>query len=545
MVSDLENKRIFIIYHCNETNDGITFNDMNVTYVLLNTAKPVHSVELRWAPTIYVINCEDSREYLTIIKFLYLTRYWNPRAVFIVSVLQDQNMSEYARTSWNYGISFLYLLTSNGKLFTYSLYSNGSCGNNTNLYEVSSISRRKPLLYFNNCPLRIMAAKILPYVIDPYDEINCGYEVTLIKEIAFHAKMVPVFINQTYPHWGQTKLNGSYSYMFRDLFEGNIDVVIGMVVAQSNWFGKDFDGTHIPGLEASHFYVPSAKPIDGWKNFTLVFSRTVWIALTVIIVFTSLAVYLVSKSSHKTVVYADLSKCIFITLRMSLSPQPAPTVCVYLRFILTLWCSSFLLINTAYQSQLISTLLKPAYEHQISSVEEVIHSSHLKYGGFDGLIEFFDAANEDIFKEIRKNWINCTLSTACLNRTAINRDFAVMKTVKTVTYYMQSMYRKPTGEFQIYKLDDYAFVYSISFALRRGSAYLVRFNSLIAALVENGLYNKWIDNIPSSLRKRHADQMVQLNLHHLKAAFLLLVAGYATATIIFLGEIKLKLKKEN
>lgn len=552
MISDLEGKRIFIVYHCNDTSDReVVFNCWDVSYVLLNTAEHFISTAAHpWTPNVYIVDSKDIGEYIATLKFLYLTQYWNPRAIFIISLSQNEDIGEYAEISWKHGIQPLYIITPEGKMFTYFLFKDGSCGNNTKLQEISretkiEVFNREPQLYFNNCPLKILAFTILPYVIDPFDKTNCGYEVKLIKAIAARARLIPVFLNHSYPHWGQTKKNGSYSYMFQDLYEGKADMVMGMVVAQSNWFSKDFDGTHIPGLEASHFFVPSALPIDGWKNFTLVFSKTVWAVLTVAVVFTSLAVYVVTKTSDKTAACTNLPKCIFITLRMSLSPQSVPAASGYLRFTLTLWCSSFLLINSAYQSQLISTLMKPSHDHQITTVDEAIHSSQLQYGGFEGLIEFFNAAAEDIYKDVKKNWINCSLTEKCLNRTAKKRDFAVMKTVKTVKYYTRNMYRRPNGEFEIYKLNDYAFVYSISFALRRGSPYLERFNSLIAALVENGLYDKWIDSIPNPIRRRHADQLVQLNLHHLKAAFLLLIAGELCAVVAFIIEIKCRLRRVN
>lgn len=546
---DKEEKNIVIaFYYSNNTDHEILFDSCEPSCVLLNAAKSFSiDSQLTWTPSAYIITTDDVSKYMSILQSLYLTWIWNPRALFIISLYEGEDASNYAEVSWKYGIMFLYIVTTKEIVFSYDLYNNGSCGNNINLQKIPKehIFKRKLLpLRFNHCPLRILATKILPYVIDPYDKTNCGYEVKLVREIAAHADLEPIFVNHSYPHWGQKESNGSYSYMFADLYEGKADLMMGMVVAQSSWFSKEFEGTHMHGLEASHFFVPSAAVVDGWKNFTQVFSATVWITLLISVVVTSTAVYIASKSFEEKSQYNDIQNCIFTTLRMCLSPKLTHTT-TRLRFIFTLWCASFLLINTAYQSQLISTLLKPAHEHQITSVEEVVYASNLKLGGFEGLVDFFTAAADDVYKDIKKNWINCTLSETCLNRTAKQRDFAVMKTVKTVVYHLQNMYRRPNGEYEVYKLEDYAFVYSICFALRRGSPYLERFNSLLLGLAENGLYNRWVDSIPSPFRKVHSDQMVQLNLHHLKLAFVLLLVGHASAAFVLFIECKINSKNSH
>lgn len=538
-----ENNIIIAYYFSENTDQEITFDGCETSCVLLNAAKsfPADS-QLTWTPNVYIITTDDVSKYTTILQSLYLTWFWNPRASFIISLYEGEDASNYTEISQKYGILFLYIVTTKGTVLSYDLYNNGSCGNNTVLQKILKehiFNRKLPPLRFNHCPLRILAARISPYVIDPYDRKNCGYEVKLVREITAHSELEPIFVNHSYPHWGQKEINGFYSYMFGDLYEGKVDLMMGMVVAQSGWFGKEFEGTHMHGLEASHFYVPSAAVVDGWKNFTQVFSATVWTTLLISAVVTSIAAYFASKSSEDKAVSEDIQNCIFTTLRMCFSPKSTPTA-NHLRFIFTLWCASFLLINTAYQSQLISTLLKPAHEHQIDSVEEVVYASNLKLGGFEGLVDFFNAAADDVYKDIKKKWINCTLSETCLNRTAKKRDFAVMKTVKTVVYYLQNMYRRPNGEYEVHKLDDYAFVYSICFALRRGSPYLERFNSLLLGLAENGLYNRWVDSIPSPARKVHSDQMVQLNLHHLKVVFVLLVVGHASAALVLLIECKIK-----
>lgn len=531
---------ILIIYFNNNTSCEIAFdvNYSRASYMLFTATEHFAITLLTRPPKVYIIATENVSQYTLILKSLYATWFWNPRAYFIVVSLKSEATS-YAKISQKYAIQFLYILTISGTILSYDLFDHGSCGDNINLREVTNqrIFKHKLRLRFNHCPLKILAAKVVPYVIDPYDKTNCGYEVKLIREVAVHADLRPVFINHTYPHWGQSKdKNGSYSFMFKDLYDGKIDLIMGMVVAQSGWFGLEFEGTHMHGLEASHFYVPSAAPIDGWKNFTQIFSTAVWIMLVISGVVTFFVAYLASRISETDTIYKNIKNCIFITYRMCFSPQIAPTH-AYFRYIFSLWCITFLLINTAYQSQLVSTLLKPAHEHQIDSVEEVLYFSHLEYGGFDGLVDFFNAAADDIYKDIKKNWINCTLSSACLNRTAKDRDFAVMKTVKTVMYYMQDTLRRPNGEIEVYKLEDYAFVYSICFALRRGSPYLERVNSLLLGLAENGLYNRWVNSIPTLIRKIHSDQLVQLNLHHLKMAFLLLLVGHTIAAIAFTAEI--------
>lgn len=544
IISNTKKKNICIVSYFNSNpNFEIAFEAYAASYVLINAGEPFAvDDQLTWIPEVYVYATDNLSKYTAALELLYLTWFWNPRALFMISLYEGESASNYAEVSWKYGILFLYIVTNNGTILTYDLFNQSSCGNNTTLQKISreKVSQVLLPLRFNRCPLKILAAKILPYVIDPYDKTNCGYEVKLVREIAIRANLNPIFINHSYPHWGQKERNGSYSYMYKDLYDGKVDLVMGMVVAQSYWFAKDFEGTHMHGLEASHFYVPSAVTVDGWKNFTQVFSATVWITLITSAMVTALAAYFASKTLEDCPVRKNrLQYFIFTTFRMCFSPQHAPSV-AYLRFIFTLWCALFLLINTAYQSQLISTLLKPAHEHQIDSVEEVIYSSNLKYGGFDGLVDFFNAAAGKIFKDIKKNWINCTLSSECLNRTAKNRDFAVMKTVKTVAYHLQNDYRRINGEYEIYKLKDYAFVYSICFALRRGSPYIERFNSLLLGLAENGLYNRWVDSIPKPTRRVHSDLMVQLNLHHLKLAFLVLIAGHASAAIIFLAELKTK-----
>lgn len=543
LVSQFEKRHICFVFH----NDSILRYDFplelsDMSYILLDTSKPLPTTIAEPTPKVYIVATESATECKSILSSLHLTTYWNPTAHFFIIASKPEDMNEYAKISLLYDIHFFYLVTNDQRVFTYFSFKNGSCGNNTKLRRVKNLSKifqRHQPTTFNNCSLRIAVAPVPPYVIDPNDPTNPGFEVNVMREIARRSNLTPVFTSHPILLWGQKGKDPRDLYMFRDLKRNKADLVAGLVVADARWYNSGFDGTIIHGFETSYFYLPTVRARKRWILLR-VFAKPVWAALAFSGSLVVVAVFLFGKRLENREICKDLKSCCFLLVRMSLSPKRLSTRSRYLRFLLTLWCVTFLLLASAYQSQLIYALLKPRYEDQIQSVEEMVYSSKLKIGGFAGVLEFLHEATGPIYKDIEKKWISCSLDIECLNRTAKEQDIAVLKSERVATYFMQKLYCRKDGAYAIYKLDGFAFTYCTCFALRRGSPFLSRFNSLLVGIIENGLYSKWVKDAadPGKPCKGSTDHLVKLSLQHVRTVFAILFVGHVAATLVFIFEVQ-------
>lgn len=183
----------------------------------------------------------------------------------------------------------------------------------------------------------------------------------------------------------------------------------------------------------------------------------------------------------------------------------------------------------------------------MTNLEELIASG--SEFGFYPTIEEAYKENSSTNNAILKRYQPCPLSAECLNRTAFQRDYAVVKNRRQVLYLMPRYYTFPNGRDMLYDTGIASFTTKERYYMYKGFPLLERFDYLLMLLSSNGLINKWdADTRFFVLKIKSDDQPEPLTLNHLQGAFYIYTFGLSfafTALFCEFGFGKFKTCKRN
>lgn len=167
--------------------------------------------------------------------------------------------------------------------------------------------------------------------------------------------------------------------------------------------------------------------------------------------------------------------------------------------------------------------------------------SDLQMGFFSSLAGIYSDPTIKTHRIIYNKFVACPLTEQCLNRTAFQRDFAVIKNKKQAIYLMSKYYTDPGGKPMIYAFDDIVIPILPKYYLYRGNPLLARLDHFLLLFQSNGLAVKWDRDIAHSAKvsKVRSDNPEQQNLTigHLQGPFFLLLFGYLLSIFTFFIEI--------
>jgi hypothetical protein len=209
-----------------------------------------------------------------------------------------------------------------------------------------------------------------------------------------------------------------------------------------------------------------------------------------------------------------------------------------------------LIINTAYQSSLISVLTHPQFEPPVDTVEKLLNS-HMKYSYTAKVQLWYSRADDPTSKTILEKGLECRTIESCLKRIVSTQDFAVCGGELHISYLSyQEKYSYSEGP-KFIPFKDEVGSYLVSMFFRCGSPFLESFNRILYRLVETGMVQKfWEDiNLRDIGQKDDKDDAededadvgvsdaVVLTVTHLQGAFNLLLLGLTFGLIVFIIEL--------
>lgn len=285
------------------------------------------------------------------------------------------------------------------------------------------------------------------------------------------------------------------------------------------------------------WFVPIAKQIGQWENITIIFEPIVWLSILIVLITNGIAWWILGRNREKEAPYKELSLCLMGSLYILLQGSLAIPKAWKLRFVVIIWSISSLMLFTAHQCQLTGILTSPMYEHQISNTKELVDSK-LGCGYYEPLKVLFSDKTNRVYQKMLEKHVNCDLTMECANRTAFQRDVAVLKNRREIQYLIPKWYLSKNGKPLLYSFKENQFslwgkIYAI-----RGFPIMPKMNEYLLLLRANGLIEKW-DMDVSTVRKDDKDypKIQTLSLDHLQAAFYLLGFGVICSTLMFIGEI--------
>lgn len=390
----------------------------------------------------FVLLPTSTEKFDKMLAILYQSWYWNSRAKFLV-VLNQEEMDEAFRIAWKYLIYNIVIISPENKtinLYTFYPYSGHHCAEFlhhellSSCASVGSLFPTKIPSNLNGCEVKLM-----PYIIPPYvtnvsasrkDPSASGLEVTIVHTIATKLNLTERYINNPFDHWGYKFKDGTYSLMYKALYEKEIDLIFGFTYGNSS-YTFDFDPSFCHLVDKTVWFFPTALQIPQWKNMIAIFEKKLWIVIIVVLVLNGISWWALARNREEVADFRDFNLCLMKSMCMMFQGSVRPPKKWSLRINFFIWAVSCVLIFTAYQCQLVSILTHPLYEKQMETLEDLLTSGN-EFGFYPTVEDAYLNDNNWISKVIMKKHITCPLTEKCLNRTAFKRNFAVVKNVRQV-----------------------------------------------------------------------------------------------------------------
>ena len=304
--------------------------------------------------------------------------------------------------------------------------------------------------------------------------------------------------------------------------------------------------------ETVQWFGPPRKPIPQWKGLVILFTPLMWLLVLIVyliasIIFWSLANFHRSVNEHTS--YKNPIACFLLTFSIVLGeavfvrPQTW-----YLRLFFVVWVYYCLLINTAYQSSLISVLTKQQFEPPIDTLEKLL-DSQMPYGYIAPLKMWCNKVVGLTSKQLLGGGIECPTLDYCLKRIISTQNFAVCGGGLHNLYLSYQTKYSFSGTPKFVPFKDVIVSYYPTMFFRPGSPFLHNFDSIILRMLAAGMVDHFWEDIKmrniGHTEEEDEDEddeeggsdAVVLTLNHLQSAFILLILGLAFGIIVFIIEL--------
>lgn len=441
--------------------------------------------------------------------------------------------------------------------YTWRPYSRTNCGGkcdsvyildrciNSTIYEFEKQHDMFPS-DMKGCPLVAYAVISEPYVMPPmrkltntsFDdayEFAKGGEINLVKIISQFTNMsLIVRTSETLENWGVVYPNGTATGAFKVLRNESADLVIGNVEV-STILRKWFNPTVNYLQDEMTLCVPKAGQAATWDNLVIIFQWSTWVATFFSLIIIGLMFHIFYYREHRGTATKWPTNSLLMTFSMLLGwgatfKPRSPTF----RILIFAWLCFSINMGISYESFLRSFLMHPRFEKQISTEADLIQSG-IPLGGREIYRSYFETNNASSFYLYRK--YNSTTFSEGVSRAALKRNFAVVSSRRQAVYQDQKL-GKGAPLIYCFPESNNMYKYGVALLARRWFPMLERFNNIIRSVSENGLINKWMDEILiHAVNVEGGGTVVPLSIQHLLGAFMLIGFMYVASIVIFIGEV--------
>ncbi|XP_052744131.1 uncharacterized protein LOC112044642 [Bicyclus anynana] len=129
-----------------------------------------------------------------------------------------------------------------------------------------------------------------------------------------------------------------------------------------------------------------------------------------------------------------------------------------------------------------------------------------------------------------------------VRRAAFEKNFAVVSSRRQAEYMDQKL-GKGAPLIYCFPESDNLYKYGVVLLARQWFPMLERFNNIIRSVSENGLIDKWNEELFIHNTRDATNAILPLSIQHLLGAFILIGILYAVSVVIFMGEIILGMLK--
>jgi hypothetical protein len=378
------------------------------------------------------------------------------------------------------------------------------------------------------CPLRVNTVICPPYAF-PFGGKSHSMQVSGLEPriIEYMAQKIKAIVD-----FHQTP----YSEYVYDLLGNDSDIVIGNMNYDKDYSVQlEFTDTHFTDIHT--WYVPRALQHPQWIAVARVFVLSAWLLLFFAVILSALLMRYLSENLPLTVpqdgTYRSTMSCLSISCSVMLGVSvPMLPLSNPLRVLFFFWVVFCMIINSIFQSHVISLLVEPGFQHQIDSFEELTESG-LNVCISERLQWYL------YYTDIDKRRIMSYNDTNSLMQMIFDdKNSAIFLSRSQMSFSFRSIQNK------YHVLSENSLQFHSVMLVKKGWPFLKQTNTVIRRLVEGGIPNKIMSNIISS--KSYGNRRVgvwnrvtkysSLSAEQLQAAFLLLGAGLGLSLVVFVAE---------
>ncbi|CAH1646823.1 unnamed protein product [Spodoptera littoralis] len=333
----------------------------------------------------YLITSKNVTMFTKHFEYLIMDSYWNPYARFLIVIecLKTDELRNIFDVILKSHANNVVVVngTHDAHLYTYNPFDNYACGRYyTEIINLGLCSQISKNLYPNklvtglkNCTFRASLGHRPPFTINPIksEDIKTilGTE-EYIFELLSEKEQFKVIYNYSYDanQYSSVFPNMTASGPMIMLQNNETDVIFGgmmMVVSRAHAF------TYLCGYhdynDELQFVVKTAPLVPIWKTVYIEFDPTVWMLLLLaFIVYTLMMIFLLQAKDKGQVALELLDNL------LQHSRDIIRTRMMVLKCILIVWVWFAYLINTFYQSSLVSLTTDPNKQYQVSNEDDLI-----------------------------------------------------------------------------------------------------------------------------------------------------------------------------
>lgn len=506
------------------------------------------NVKIRVLHQGYVIYAGNAEAFVK--NFLYIKREstWNPRVKFIIIIKilrKDELRDVFEQILHVHAMDVIVINgTNEADIYTYNPFENYACGKyfdriieygQCSKPTVSDLYPNKFVTGLRNCTFSVAIPHIPPLTIFPNANktkyrTNKGTEQFAFETIS---KLEKFNINYSYINFAETSSmidEDMKSKGFFSLIETNqTDVLFGYTWLTSIR-SKAFDNlyAHLAFTDTLTYCVKTSGNVPLWMNIYLEFNSIVWISLFVsFVVFSTLLVYLL-RINDKISIVLKLWDTLFLH---GYSIQCRSTV----KCILLFWIWFSYLINTFYQSSLVSLTMHPSKMYQVSTEKDLIERN-FKSCVSPSMIHFLSSEANMTFKQ---DIGNCQRIKDGI-RTVSDNDNIFSIVPFSIYLFNKHKYLDEIGNSKVYHFSEPVIKLIYSIYLYKGFPMHKKLHKHSIYLRQSGLMDKHFNDLYYDTAKVHNRKFDVSFKARIVVPWNLMLIGCTFAMVAFILEILIK-----
>ncbi|PSN50895.1 Ionotropic receptor 577 [Blattella germanica] len=399
---------------------------------------------------------------------------------------------------------------------------------------------------FRACPVVVSTFEYAPFVLKMKKEDNVisfegGIELALLLEFARRMNLTIKYKEPSPDLWGTFLENGTWIGAPGEVGRGLSDMTVIGFWTTGVIPGLEYSVTYL--IDYLTWYVPRAKPIPRWKSLIRVFKLSLWLGFLLSYVIVSKLMSQIAKWSYNSSEdhpYSSFARCLlyFWAIIVEESASNNPPNVTAIRFVFLTWVLYCWAINTVYQTFLVSFLVNPGLEHQISTETEIIESD-LALGITESV---GDCCIPDVDRYPRRDRCGEDFRI-CMDRAAVKNELAVIFGHYSGEHLIHTSYMGSDGSPLVYKLQQEVTFLFITTPFIKGSYFRDSYDKVVHRVIQAGLLKYWWDSLEYTTTlstvanfEEEDGEYVKLSMDHMESAFIFVIFAYTTTTVVFIVE---------